>query len=125
MNLKPDQKVNHFAGSGYFTNKASLAGAKFSFMPRSYRLPQDAALFRKEVSENDDALWVMKSNEHRGIKVHHFSQLDLQSKGSFVQQFIRHPLLISKRKFDVGLYVAITSVEPLRVYVYNEEVLLR
>lgn len=48
MNLKPDQKVNHFAGSGYFTNKASLAGAKFSFMPRSYRLPQDAALFRKE-----------------------------------------------------------------------------
>lgn len=85
----------------------------------------------------------MKSNEHRGIKVHHFSQLDLQSKSSFVQQFIRHPLLISKRydivmvtivignlfcyyrKFDIGLYVAITSVEPLRVYVYNEEVLLR
>lgn len=82
----------------------------------------------------------MKSNEHRGIKVHQFSQLDLHSKGSFLQEFIRHPLLISKRyctvivivamttnyrKFDVGLYVAITSVEPLRVYVYNEEVLLR
>ena len=42
-------QVNHFAGSGYFTNKASLAGAKFSFMPRSYRLPQEAALFTKEV----------------------------------------------------------------------------
>lgn len=41
--------MNHFAGSGYFTNKASLAGAKFSFMPRSYRIPQEAELFRKEV----------------------------------------------------------------------------
>ena len=64
MNLKPHQKVhrfmrshdycdvtqiNHFAGTGYFTNKASLAGTKFPFMPRSYRLPQEAALFRKEV----------------------------------------------------------------------------
>jgi len=80
----------------------------------------------------------MKSNEHRGIKVLHSP--DLKTQNSFLQQFIRHPLLISGRysvtlattyflcvhsKFDIGLYVVITSVDPLRVYVYNEEVLLR
>ena len=80
----------------------------------------------------------MKSNEHRGIKV--LRSPDLKTRNSFLQQFIRHPLLISgrygvsittaycscfHRKFDIGLYVVITSVDPLRVYVYNEEVLLR
>ena len=29
------------------------------------------------------------------------------------------------RKFDIGVYTAITSVDPLRVYVYTEEVLVR
>jgi len=80
----------------------------------------------------------MKSNEHRGIKVLHSP--DLKTHNSFLQQFIRYPLLISGRygvtiaiaycqyfnsKFDIGLYVVISSVDPLRVYVYNEEVLLR
>ena len=29
------------------------------------------------------------------------------------------------RKFDVGIYVAIMSVNPLRVYAYGEEILWR
>ena len=29
------------------------------------------------------------------------------------------------RKFDIGVYTVITSVDPLRVYVYQEEILLR
>ena len=35
------------------------------------------------------------------------------------------PRSLSYRKFDIGLYTVITSVDPLRVYVYNEEILLR
>ena len=29
------------------------------------------------------------------------------------------------RKFDIGVYTAVTSVNPLRVYTYEEEVLIR
>ena len=29
------------------------------------------------------------------------------------------------RKFDIGVYTAITSIDPLRVYTYQEEILLR
>ena len=61
------------------------------------------------MSEDDDSLWVMKSNEHRGIKVHHFSQIDLQSKSSFVQQFIRHPLLISERYYGVVMVTVVSD----------------
>ena len=55
------------------------------------------------------------------------TELDL-SKGSddhFIQEYIANPLLIDKRKFDIGLYTVLTSIDPLRVYVYDQEVLIR
>ena len=55
------------------------------------------------------------------------TELDL-NKGSddhFVQEYIANPLLIDKRKFDIGLYTVLTSIDPLRVYVYDQEVLIR
>lgn len=33
--------------------------------------------------------------------------------------------LILLRKFDIGIYVIMTSVNPLRVYTFNSDVLLR
>lgn len=55
------------------------------------------------------------------------TELDL-NKGSddhFIQEYIANPLLIDKRKFDIGLYTVLTSIDPLRVYVYDQEVLIR
>ncbi len=36
---------------------------------------------------------------------------------TFLQEFISNPLLIDGYKFDIGVYVAITSLQPLRIYV--------
>ena len=72
--------------------------------------------------------------DHTGVNLH--------GEGSFIQQFIGNPLLIdgryafiiqisccsfsnSCRKFDIGVYTVITSVDPLRVYTYSGEVLIR
>jgi hypothetical protein len=47
------------------------------------------------------------------------------SRGSFLQEFVSRPLLVSGHKFDIGVYTIITSVDPLRIYKYNGDVLFR
>jgi hypothetical protein len=37
-----------------------------------------------------------------------------------VSRYIADPLLLDGRKFDLRIYVAVTSFNPLRVYLYEE-----
>lgn len=35
-------------------------------------------------------------------------------------EYIANPLLVDDYKFDLRIYVAITSINPLRIYIYEE-----
>ena len=37
-----------------------------------------------------------------------------------ISKYIKNPFLINGLKFDLRLYVMITSIDPWRIYVYNE-----
>jgi len=63
------------------------------------------------------------SSQGKGISV--ISNFDEIPRGcglrpSIVQQYVHNPLLICGFKFDLRIYVALTSVNPLRIYVFEE-----
>ncbi|XP_052219728.1 probable tubulin polyglutamylase ttll-15 isoform X8 [Dreissena polymorpha] len=125
VDLQPHQRVNHFPGSGYITNKGILATMQLDAFPKCFRIPKDRDKLEEYAKLNPGTMWVQKNNNHRGIRIKQIEELDLNSEGSFIQEFISKPLLIDKRKFDIGVYVVMTSLSPLRVYMLEDESLFR
>ncbi|XP_042205513.1 probable tubulin polyglutamylase ttll-15 [Homarus americanus] len=123
--LKPHQRVNHFPGSGFITNKVNLAVSGLPFIPRAFRMPAEKSNLLEYAKQNPDMMFVQKSNNHRGIKIEKLDALDLGAEGSFVQEFVHNPILVDGYKFDIGVYTIITSIQPLRVYIYEGDVLFR
>lgn len=76
--------------------------------------------FSFQARNNLHKKFVQKSNNHRGIKIEKLEKLDLSKNGTFIQEYIGNPLLINGHKFDIGVYTTLTSINPLRVYIYRE-----
>lgn len=123
--LKPHQKVNKFPGTGFITNKVDLATTDSKYIPKAFKLPQNKKEFLDYASKNKDALFLEKHNQHRGVFLKNVTEIDLLSGESFVQEFLQRPYLVDGHKFDIGVYVVLTSVDPLRVYWYKGDVLFR
>lgn len=125
-NASPNQIVNHVPGSGYYTSKVQLATSDLEAgVPQAFQLPEEKEKLLEYAKKNSDVLWVQKDNTHRNIKIKSIGEMDLSKNNSFVQKFVDNPLLIDNRKFDIGIYTVVTSLLPLRVFIYDGDVLIR
>lgn len=111
-------------------NKGSSAAQEF--VPVTYLLPADYSLFVEEFRRSPNAMWIMKPTgkaQGRGIFIiNKLAQVkkwstnrwaNMPMKETYViSRYIEDPLLIGGKKFDLRLYVLITSYRPLRVYQY-------
>mmetsp|Transcript_16214 Transcript_16214/g.33282 ORF Transcript_16214/g.33282 Transcript_16214/m.33282 type:complete len:394 (-) Transcript_16214:26-1207(-) len=98
------------------------------FVPVTYLLPADYSLFVEEFRRLPNAMWIMKpSNAAQGkgiFIINKLQQIKKWSTGRFnrdqqsyvVSRYIENPLLIGGKKFDLRIYVLITSFRPLRMY---------
>ncbi|ODN04837.1 Tubulin polyglutamylase TTLL6 [Orchesella cincta] len=120
VKLKPSQKVNHFPGSGYITNKMNLATSDLAYVPKAFQIPKDKNKLMDYARKNLHKKFVQKSNNHRGIRIEKLEKLDLSKNGTFIQEYIGNPLLINGHKFDIGVYTVLTSINPLRIYIYRD-----
>lgn len=123
--LKPHQRVNHFPGCGFITNKVDLATTDLEFIPKAFRLPEDRDKFKEYAEENPEKMFVQKHNQHRHIHIKPVKEINFNDNDTFVQEYVDNPLLVDGHKFDIGVYVIITSVDPLRVYIYKGDILFR
>ena len=73
-----------------------------------------------------EQFWISKpacSSQGKGIVISNkFADLmdGKKNQVSIVSHYIANPLLIDGLKFDLRIYVALTSVSPLRIYMYED-----
>jgi len=98
--------------------------AAFNFFPTTYNLPSDYSIFVEEFKKTG-GVWIMKpvgKSQGRGIFLLSKLQQIAQWKNDFrwkpdgpqpepyiVQRYIMDPLLIGGKKFDMRIYVLVTS----------------
>ncbi|CAM4651576.1 unnamed protein product [Leuciscus chuanchicus] len=131
--LQDFQKVNHFPRSFELTRKDRLykniqrmqqthGFQNFHIVPQTFVLPAEYQEFSSSFSK-DKGAWIIKpvaSSRGRGIYlVSNPSQIPLE-ENILVSRYISNPLLIDDFKFDVRLYVLVTSYDPLLIYLYEE-----
>ncbi|KXJ10393.1 probable tubulin polyglutamylase TTLL1 [Exaiptasia diaphana] len=107
------------------------------FIPVTFILPADYNLFVEEFRKYPSSTWIMKpTNRSQGkgiFLINRLSQLKKWSKDSkgtplmhvtgrdayMISRYIDNPLLIGGKKFDLRIYVTVTSFRPLKAYVYR------
>ena len=100
-------------------------GEDYRIVPKTYILPED---YRRFIADREDAekqkLWILKpanSSCGRGIKIVTKKTKHIPRRGAYIiSEYLVSPHLINGYKYDLRLYVFITSYEPLTIYLYND-----
>ncbi|GMR59130.1 hypothetical protein PMAYCL1PPCAC_29325 [Pristionchus mayeri] len=112
----------------------SKESAKYTFMPASYVLPSEYHIFVEEFKKYpENTIWIMKpvaGAQGRGIflfrrlkHIQEWKKKDVTGSDALpyvVQSYISRPYLIGGKKFDVRIYVLVTSFRPLTAWVHRE-----
>ncbi|XP_013186188.2 tubulin polyglutamylase ttll-4 isoform X2 [Amyelois transitella] len=134
--IKDGQKMNHFPGTFQIGRKDRLwrnlqklatkyGVSEFGIMPKTYVLPHDMKLLKHDWEKHaaNNEKWIIKppaSARGTGIKVvSRWTQIP-KKRAVVVQRYVSKPYLINGNKFDMRLYVLVTSVHPLRIYLYKD-----
>jgi len=130
------KRCNHFPGTFQIGRKDMLwrnvskmmreFGEEYRIVPKTWILPEDLRRFNVEREESDkNKLWILKPSNSacgRGIRIIGKTG-SLPKKGGgghVVCEYISRPHLLNGYKYDLRLYVLITSYEPLTLYLFND-----
>ncbi|XP_028398329.1 tubulin polyglutamylase TTLL4-like isoform X2 [Dendronephthya gigantea] len=133
--VREHQKVNHFPGSFQIGRKDKLwknlsklqtrhGKKEFGFIPQTFVLPHDFRNLKRVWEEvGSRQKWILKppaSARGIGIRVvHKWTQIP-KKRPVIVQKYLSKPYLINGRKFDLRIYVFISSFDPLRIYLFED-----
>jgi len=125
-------RVTHQQPSSSASSMKTPARSFFHIMPQTFALPQVytsfVAAFRDDnpssSSSSSGNVWILKpveSSRGRGIKLVNDLVHVMYSEPAVIQRYITNPLLLNGYKFDLRLYVLVTSFQPtLEAFLYTE-----
>ncbi|XP_033619003.1 tubulin polyglutamylase TTLL6 [Fukomys damarensis] len=133
MEMKSYQKINHFPGMSEICRKDLLARnlsrmlkmfpRDFHFFPRTWCLPADWGGLQTYSRSRKNKTYICKPDsgcQGRGIFITRTVKEIKPGEDMICQLYISKPFVIDGFKFDLRIYVLVTSCDPLRVFVYNE-----
>ncbi len=139
--VSPTRKMNHFPGNAALTVKSRLHDSlstlrerireshgadhalarRLAFFPRAYVMPGDYHALQEAALADPDKRWILKptnASKGKGVRVLRDVAEAPLAKDWLVQEYLANPHTIRGHKYVLRLYVLITSLEPLRVYLY-------
>nr|XP_021501004.1 tubulin polyglutamylase TTLL6 [Meriones unguiculatus] len=133
MEMKSYQKINHFPGMSEICRKDLLARnmsrmlkmfpKDFHFFPRTWCLPADWGDLQHYSRTRKNKTYICKPDsgcQGRGIFITRTVRDIKPGEDMICQLYISKPFIIDGFKFDLRVYVLVTSCDPLRVFVYKE-----
>ncbi|XP_010213781.1 PREDICTED: probable tubulin polyglutamylase TTLL9 [Tinamus guttatus] len=116
-----------------------LEATKCDFFPKTFEMPLEYHLFVEEFRKNPGTTWIMKPvGRSQGKGIFLFRKLkdiiewrkdglrtddqkdETQVEIYVAQRYIENPYLIGGRKFDLRVYILVTSYIPLKAWLYRD-----
>ena len=99
----------------------------YNYMPETYSYPEQKEIILEKFGNYTlslDNLWLVKPNVMSlGLGIHIFHNISDISDKSIITKYISNPHLINDLKYDFRLYVLITGLNPLKLYLYKEGII--
>ena len=134
INYFPDSNIDKDELYMFYLRLKDKFPDEYNYMPETLLNPKDNKRIKKlfenyELDVNN--LWIYQQaiNEVGGRAkfLRDYYQIDnsyTRSSNFLLKKYISNPLLINKKKFNLKAYVLLTGVNPLRIYLYEEGLLL-
>jgi tubulin polyglutamylase TTLL4 len=101
-----------------------IFGQAYEIAPTTYIMPEDYKRWCSDREiQNFKYMYIMKpcaSSCGRGIKIIGKKTHVNKRSGYIVSKYLSKPHLIRGYKYDLRVYVLVTSFEPLKIYLFSE-----
>jgi len=127
------QRTNHFPGVYALARKNLLAKnliamekyfpKDYAFFPKTWLLPADLKSFKEQFNYRKAKTFIIKPEAGcQGKGIFLTRNFDWYQSGEHyvAQRYLHKPFLVDNLKFDLRIYVLVTSVMPLRIFIYKE-----
>ncbi|MDQ7728821.1 PqqD family peptide modification chaperone [Halomonas sp. SpR8] len=139
----PSRVMNHIPGNAALTVKSRLHKGlselrkrtqrhygethpnteRLNFFPRAYEMPHDYPALVEDAAAHPEKRWILKptnASKGQGVQVLRDPNTAPLTPNWLVQEYVANPHTIRGHKYVLRLYMLIASIDPLRVYLYDQ-----